>query len=110
MYNSDGSQLNLLQRLHNLDNMSFMAEETLKEFSETEYFSLIRDTRLIDYQNAQIILICAMEGRDAIKNEIGVEIEEIDQSHDTLQADIFNKLKARNDQVLIRPLTEGKIE
>ena len=65
---------------------------------------------MIDYQNAQIILISAREGRDVIKNEIGVEIEEIDQSHDALQADIFNKLKARNDQVPIRPLTEGKLE
>jgi hypothetical protein len=65
---------------------------------------------LIDYKNAQIILIGAREGRDVIKNEIGVEIEEIDQSHDALQADIFNKLKVRNDQIPIRPLTEGKIE
>jgi hypothetical protein len=65
---------------------------------------------LIDYQNGQIILIGAREGRDVIKNEIGVEIQEIDQSHDALQADIFNKLKVRNDQVPIRPLTEGKIE
>lgn len=47
---------------------------------------------------------------DVIKGEIGVEIEEIDQSHDSLQADIFNKLKVRKDQVPIRPLTEGKLE
>jgi hypothetical protein len=31
---------------------------------------------LIDYQNAQIILIGAREGNDVIKNEIGVEITE----------------------------------
>jgi hypothetical protein len=78
----------------------------LKEFSDTENFvSLSRDTRLIDYKNAQIILIGAREGRDVIKNEIGVEIEESPQS-----ADIFNKLKVRKDKVPIRPLTEGKLE
>ena len=78
----------------------------LKEFSETENFvSLSRDTRLIDYQNAQIILIGAREGKDVIKNEIGVEIEESAQS-----ADILNKLKLRKDQVPKKPLTERKLE
>jgi hypothetical protein len=43
-----------------------------------------KDTKFIDYQNAQIILIGAREGRDVIKNEIGTG--------------------------LIRPLTEGKLE
>ena len=38
-------------------------------------------------------------------------IEEIDQSQqDSSQADTFNKLKVRKDQVPIRPLTEGKLE
>ena len=81
-------------------------EDVLKEFSETENFvSLTKNTKFIDYKNAQIILIGAREGRDVIKNEIGVEIEESPQS-----ADIFNKLKVRKDQVPIRPLTEGKLE
>src|SRR5438128_4575831 len=52
-------------------------EEVLKEFNETENFvSLARDAKFIDYQNAQIILIGAREGRDVIKSEIGIEIEE----------------------------------
>jgi hypothetical protein len=86
--------------------------EVLNEFSETENFiSLAKDTKFIDYQNAQIILIGAREGRDVIKNEIGIEIEEIDQlQQDSSQADTFNKLKIRKDQVPIRPLTEGKLE
>jgi hypothetical protein len=67
--------------------------------------SLERDTKFIDYENAQIILVGAREGRDAIKNEIGIEIEESSQS-----ADIFNKLRMRRDQVPIRPLMEGKLE
>jgi hypothetical protein len=78
-------------------------EEVLKEFSETENFvSLAKDTKFIDYQNAQVILIGARKGRDVIKNEFGVEIEE-----KSLQsADIFDKLKVRKDQIPIRPLTE----
>ena len=80
----------------------------LKEFSETENFvSLSRDTRLIDYKNAQIILIGAREGKDVIKNELGLEITE-EQSPQS--ADTFNKLKIRKDKVPIKPLTEGKLE
>jgi hypothetical protein len=82
-------------------------EEVLNEFSETENFvSLAKDTKFIDYQNAQIILIGAREGRDVIKNEIGIEIEEKSPE----SADIFDKLKVRKDQVSIRPLTEGILE
>jgi hypothetical protein len=81
-------------------------EQVLKEFDETENFvSLAKDTKFIDYKNAQIILIGAREGRNVIKSEIGIEIEESLQS-----ADIFNKLRLRNGQVPIRPLMEGKLE
>jgi hypothetical protein len=84
-------------------------EEVLNEFKGSEIFvSLSRDTRLIDYQNAQIILIGAREGRDVIKNEIGIEINDEDETQQS--ADIFNKLKVRKDQVPIRPLIEGKLE
>jgi hypothetical protein len=82
-------------------------EEVLNEFNNSDIFvSLSRDTRLIDYKNAQIILSGAREGRDVIKNELGVEVE--DES--SKSADIFDKLKVRKDQVPIRPLTEGKLE
>jgi hypothetical protein len=82
-------------------------EEVLKEFDETENFvSLARNTKFIDYQNAQVILIGAREGRDVIKSEIGVEIEE--ESPQSI--DIFNILKVRKEQIPIRPLTEGKLE
>ena len=81
-------------------------QEVLDEFSETENFvSLAKDTKFIDYKNAQIILVGSREGRDAIKNEIGIEIEESLQS-----ADIFNKLRVRKDKVPIKPLMEGKLE
>lgn len=81
-------------------------QEVLNEFNETENFvSLSKDTKFIDFQNAQIILIGAREGRDVIKNEIGIEIKEEQSS-----PDIFDKLKLRREQVPIRPLTEGKLE
>ena len=81
-------------------------QEVLDEFSETENFvSLAKDTKFIDYQNAQIILVGAREGRDVIKNEIGIEIEESLRS-----SDIFNKLRVRKDKVPIKPLIEGKLE
>jgi hypothetical protein len=81
-------------------------QEVLNEFNENENFvSLSKDTKFIDYQNAQIILIGAREGRDVVKSEMGIEIKEEQSS-----ADIFNKLKLRREQVPIKPLTEGKLE
>jgi hypothetical protein len=86
-------------------------EEVLNEFNETENFvSITKDTRLIDYKNAQIILIGAREGRDVIKNEIGIEIEVEDNQSQQLSSDIFSKLRLRKDQIPIRPLIEGKLE
>ena len=84
-------------------------EELLKAFNDSDIFvPLSRDTRLIDYQNAQIILTGAREGRDVIKRDIGIEI--IDEDETQQSADIFNKLNLRREQVPIRPLTEGKLE
>jgi hypothetical protein len=84
-------------------------EELLKEFSDNDTFvPLSRDIRFLDYRNAQLILTAAREGRDVIKNDIGIEIIEEDETQQS--ADIFNKLKVRKDQVPIRPLTEGKLE
>ena len=83
--------------------------ELLKAFNDSDIFvPLSRDTRLIDYQNAQILLTGAREGRDVIKRDIGIEI--IDEDETQQSADIFNKLNLRREQVPIRPLTEGKWE
>jgi hypothetical protein len=69
---------------------------------------------LIDYKNAQIILIGAREGKDVIKNDIGIEIEAEEEGDGQTQrqqfSDIFSKLKLRKDQVPIRPLIEGTLE
>ena len=84
-------------------------EDLLKEFGENDTFvSLSRDTRFLDYQNAQVILSGAREGRDVIKNDIGIEITEEDETQQS--ADIFNKLKIRKEKVPIKPLTEGKLD
>jgi hypothetical protein len=81
----------------------------LKEFGDNDIIvPLSRNTRLLDYQNAQILLTAAREGRDVIKKDIGIEIIEEDETQQS--ADIFNKLKVRKEQVPIRPLTEGKLE
>ena len=51
-------------------------DEVLNEFDENENFvPLARNTKFIDYENAQIILIGAREGRDVIKSEIGMDIQ-----------------------------------
>ena len=84
-------------------------DDILNEFEEAENFvSLARNLKYIDYQNSQIILVGAREGRDAIKNEIGIEINDEQETQDS--ADIFTRLKVRKDQVPIKPLTEGKLE
>jgi hypothetical protein len=81
----------------------------LKEFGDNDIFvPLSKDLRFLDYQNAQIILSGAREGRDVIQNEIGIEITEEDETEQS--ADIFNKLKVRKEKVPTRPLTEGKLE
>jgi hypothetical protein len=84
-------------------------EELLNEFGDNDiYIPLSKDLRFLDYQNAQVILSGAREGRDVIKNDIGIEITEEDETQQS--ADIFNKLKVRKERVPIKPLTEGKLE
>jgi hypothetical protein len=84
-------------------------EELLNEFGDNDiYIPLSKDLRFLDYQNAQVILSGAREGRDVIRNDVGIEITEEDETQQS--ADIFNKLKVRKERVPIKPLTEGKLE
>ena len=81
-----------------------------REFEEDENFiPLARNLELVNYQNAQIILIGAREGKDAIKKDIGIEIKE-EEPETSTSADIFSKLKLRKEQVPVRPIIEGKLE
>jgi hypothetical protein len=84
-------------------------ESILKEFGENENFiSLARDLRFINFQNAQMILVGAREGRDVIQKEFGIDIRE--EKETVHSADIFSKLKIEKDKVPVKPLTEGKFE
>ena len=84
-------------------------ESILKEFGENENFiSLARDLRFINFQNAQMILVGAREGRDVIQKEFGIDIRE--EKETVYSADIFNKLKIEKDKVPTKPLIEGKFE
>src|ERR671914_1794774 len=49
-------------------------ESILKEFGQNENFvSLARDLRFINFQNAQMILVGAREGKDVIQKEFGID-------------------------------------
>ena len=84
-------------------------ESILKEFGQNENFvSLARDLRFINFQNAQMILVGAREGKDVIQKEIGIDIKE--EKETMHSADVFSKLKIEKDRVPIKPLIEGKFE
>jgi hypothetical protein len=81
----------------------------LDQFGENENFiSLARDLRFINFQNAQMILVGAREGRDVIQKEFGIDVRE--EKETVHSADIFSKLKIEKEKVPIKPLIEGKFE
>jgi hypothetical protein len=81
---------------------------------QDKFISLSQNLNLINYQNAQVVLIGARAGKDIIKQEIGLDIETEDEREDkeniSLSADIFTKLKIRKEQVPIKPIIEGKFQ
>jgi hypothetical protein len=81
---------------------------------QDKFISLSQNLNLINYQNAQVVLIGAREGKDIIKQEIGLDIETEDEGGDkeniSSSADIFTKLKIRKEQVPIKPIIEGKFQ
>jgi hypothetical protein len=79
-----------------------------QEFKYENFIPLTRILELINYQNAQIILIGAREGKDTIKKEIGIEIKE--EPETSALANILSRLKVRKEEVPVRPITEGKLE
>jgi|SRR5918993_5092203 hypothetical protein len=72
------------------------------------FIPLSKDIRLIDYQNAQVILIGAREAKDVLNKEIGIDIKEEEETEQT--ADIFGKLQIERKRTPVRPLIEGKFE
>src|SRR5918996_123824 len=84
-------------------------ESILTDFNDNENFvPLSRNLKFIDYQNAQIILIGAREGKDILRQELGITVEnECENDH---PADIFTRLKICKDQVPTKSLIQGKLE
>jgi hypothetical protein len=81
--------------------------KVLKKFNDNENFvSLSNDTELINYLNAQVVLIGAGEGKDTINKDLGINIEE----EKGKIVDILKKLNIKKGQVPTKPLTEGKLE
>src|SRR5215204_4031283 len=78
--------------------------------TDGKFIPLSENLTLINYQNAQIILIGAREGKDVIKQEIGLDIETEEGKENLSSADIFTKLKIRKEQVPIKPIIEGKFQ
>jgi hypothetical protein len=80
---------------------------------EEKFISLSQNLNLINYQNAQVVLIGAREGKDTIKQEIGLDIEteyEGEGKENFTSSDIFKKLKLRKEQVPVKPIIEGKFQ
>ncbi len=87
--------------------------EDIQQFlnkTDGKFIPLSQNLTLINYQNAQIILIGAREGKDVIKQEIGLDIETEEGKENLSSADIFTKLKIRKEQVPIKPIIEGKFQ
>jgi hypothetical protein len=76
--------------------------------SKENFIPLSKDILLIDYLNAQVILIGAREGKDVLLKEIGIDIKEEEETEQT--ADIFGKLQIERKRTPVRPLVEGKFE
>jgi hypothetical protein len=84
-------------------------ESILKDFSDNENFvPLSRNLKFIDYQNAQVILIGAREGKATLTQGLGITVENENESEKS--ADIFTRLRIQKDQVPIKPLIQGKLE
>ncbi len=84
-------------------------QSILDSLGEAENFiPLSKDIRLIDFLNAQVILIGAREGKDVLKREIGIDIKDEEESERT--TDIFTKLQIERNRTPIKPLIEGKFE
>ena len=95
------------QGLPSSDESPKYPDKILAEFDENENFvSLGSDTSLIDYLNSQVILIGAREGKDVIKRDLGIDIDEDKVNKDS---NVIKKLRLQNQDVPTKPLTEGKL-
>ncbi|HXT84484.1 MAG TPA: hypothetical protein VN704_09190 [Verrucomicrobiae bacterium] len=82
-------------------------DNIVKELGNENYVSLTKNTELIDYLNAQIILIGAKEGKHIIKEELKIDIEDYASNK---SQNIFKKLNLIKENIPIKPLMKGKFE
>jgi hypothetical protein len=84
-------------------------ELILKDFRDNENFvPLSRNLKLINYLNAQVILIGAREGKAILAQELGITIG--NENENEKSADLFTRLRVQKDQVPTKPLMQGKLE
>jgi hypothetical protein len=78
--------------------------KTLKQkFGDRRWIN-IDDPRLLDYENAQLLLIGAR--KKDVEEELGIDID--DEKETTNTAELFKDLKIRKEQTPLKPLFEGK--
>jgi hypothetical protein len=78
--------------------------KTLKQkFGDRRWIN-IDDPRLLDYENAQLLLIGAR--KKDVEEELGIDIDNEKETANT--AELFKSLKIRKEQIPLKPLFEGK--
>jgi len=78
--------------------------KTLKEkFGDRRWIS-VDDPQILDYENAQLLLIGAR--KKDVEEELGIDIDVEKETANT--AELFKDLKIRKDQTPLKPLFKGK--
>jgi Protein of unknown function (DUF2795) len=78
--------------------------KSLKEKFGNRRWVNVDDPRLLDYENAQLLLIGAR--KKDVEEELGIDIDDEKESANT--AELFKDLKIRKEQTPLKPLFEGK--
>ena len=77
---------------------------SLKEkFGDRRWIN-VDNPRLLDYENAQLLLIGAR--KKDVEEELGIDLD--DEKESTSTAELFNDLKLRKEQIPLKPLFKGK--
>jgi Protein of unknown function (DUF2795) len=64
----------------------------------------VDDPDLLNYENAQVLLIGARQ--EAVQEELGIDLNEEKETADT--AELFKELKIRQEHIPLKPLLEGE--
>jgi hypothetical protein len=78
-------------------------ESIKKEFADRRWIN-VEDPKLLDYENAQMLLIGAR--KKDVEKELGIDLNEEKETANT--AELFKELKIRKDQVPLKPLLKGE--